>query len=93
MGKILISPEILKKKIEELEKQISSSHSDVNNIATNSKIEILNWLINDFNQPNITEVTFKELRIKYLSNSRDTMSRWMENYYPDGLIITKNDKL
>jgi len=92
MGKILISQEILRKKIGELEKQLYSSHSDANNIATNSKIEILNWIINDFNQPNITEVTFKELRVKYLSNSRDTMSRWMEKYYPDGLIIKRDDK-
>lgn len=92
MGKILISQEILRKKIEELEKQLYSSHSDANNIATNSKIEILNWIINDFNQPDITEVTFKELRVKYLSNSRDTMSRWLENYYPDGLIIKRDDK-
>lgn len=92
MGKILISQEILIKKIGELEKQLYSSHSDANNIATNSKIEILNWIINDFNQPDITEVTFKELRVKYLSNSRDTMSRWMENYYPDGLIIKRDDK-
>jgi hypothetical protein len=92
MGKILISQEILRKKIGELEKQLYSSHSDANNIATNSKIEILNWIINDFNQPDITEVTFKELRVKYLSNSRDTMSRWMENYYPDGLIIKRDDK-
>lgn len=93
MGKILISKKIIDDKIEELKNQLVTSHSDLNKISINSKIETLNWLMDEFNHQDLETITFKELRIKYVSNSRDTMSRWIESAYPEGLIIKKDDKL
>lgn len=93
MGNILTPKKVIENRIEELKTQLETSHSDLNNISINAKIETLNWVINEFYQPSLETVTFKELRNKYVSNSRDTMSKWIESAYPEGLIITKNDKL
>ncbi len=90
MGKIVISPTIISDKISELKKGLSSN--DVNNISINAKVEILNWILNDISDKSMETISFKELRLRYLSNSRDTMTRWLERAYPNGLIIEKNDK-
>jgi len=71
MGKVIISRETINQKINDLNKELSSSHSDLNNISINSKIETLNWILNNFYDPNIETITFKELRVKYIANSRD----------------------